>query len=549
MDQTTPFFIRRKSLPIWISGIAIFLIAVSLYGPYHEIKDEKEARSFLNTNAALLTTTLAVTMSFTILGIQFLAESYTPRAISGYLKDKVVFGFPVVYIALIALNLLSSGIPSILPPAKFVQYAIGGTIFSLIYLVAFIYYVIDKIQPESIIREISEGMESELWKEILKSHGIFDISSEKLKPFVILQQTMNKAVVNSDIFSFTDGLALSFNRLGNYLSEAEKEFEKNSSELKYIYGFFFILFSPLIAEAFKLGREQFVTQYQWHMFNQIEIIYRKRNRTAVNDFWAQLHYVGYKIFSLEMTSAAESYISQLYKLMKLELETVKRTRVAIQKDPLRSGYSDGEIVEWTLMSDFHYNRIKSLTEFGQIAASKRMPNIIDLILRSLGEIIMITMSFHDGTTRRRLLHPALECIRKIHEKCEDNGMRQHVWTTVSLVNYIKKINRAYKFESKLLVEVFCQLSLYSITTGYYFEIVQLGINGSGLVDDYPELTIIILDALQGCFKIIQNEPDTEMRVKQKETIVQQLKFIELSNTKKHKDITSRINIILTDYAR
>ena len=95
-----PFFITKKSIPVWISSVFVATALIFFFGTYFEITDQTHAVNFLSVNAELLVTILAVTMSFTLLGLQFLAESYTPRSVGTYLKDKVIYGFPILYIFL-----------------------------------------------------------------------------------------------------------------------------------------------------------------------------------------------------------------------------------------------------------------------------------------------------------------------------------------------------------------------------------------------------------------------------------------------------------------
>ena len=94
----TPYFIQRKSVPIWMGIVGIFIIILVLFGKEYQLKDEGQA--LLTLSAELLVTILAVTMSFTLLGLQFLAEAYTPRSLAAYLRDKVVYGFPILYLIL-----------------------------------------------------------------------------------------------------------------------------------------------------------------------------------------------------------------------------------------------------------------------------------------------------------------------------------------------------------------------------------------------------------------------------------------------------------------
>ncbi len=352
-----PFFITKKSIPLWIGSVTSTIILVFSFGVYFKIDDKSHAIDFLNLNAELLVTVLAVTMSFTLLGLQFLAESYTPRALGTYLKDKVIYGFPVLYVSLITLSLFSVTFPSILNPIEFMQYAIIGTVFSLVYLIAFVYYVITKIQPEKVMADTANNIQSKDWKVIVKNEGVLNISLSKFRPFIIFEQTLLKAVNNNDLFSFVYGTEYLFKLLNTWLAEIQKEFETNEKQdaenLKecekfdeyknlrklrndsdFVYTFFFRLFSQLFAECITHHREQFIIQYQSYMFNQLTKMYDYKNVHAMNDFWDQIEYVGQKIFELEMVSASDAFIRNMRNLMKREFETVKVTKQDWARDAM-----------------------------------------------------------------------------------------------------------------------------------------------------------------------------------------------------------------------
>jgi len=546
-----PFFIRKTSIPLWSISVLIPIILVFFFGKYFAISDEKQAISFLNVNAELLVTILAVTMSFTLLGLQFLAESYTPRALGRYLKDKIIYGFPILYITLISLNLISSAFPLILPPIQFLQFSVIGTIFSLVYLIGFIYYVVGKIQPERVIVETSKNILPDTWKEIVKTKGSLDISFAVFRPFIILEQTMIKAVNNNDIFSYVQGLKILFDLLEKYLDEIHKEFlihkqpAKHGWESDYVYSFFFRIFSQLFAESITHSREQFIIGYQWHLFHTFTKLYEYRHTRALDDFWEQIDYLGQKVFNLEMISAADSFIQHMDELAKLEFKIVKQTREDWPKDPMgyrQKSHDDFAIEE--LSHDFRYDRIESLTKFTIISAEKKIEKLVSRASWILRDILSDSLTLKDGITRRGMVYTVTESMKKIHEASVNHGINNTYTTTHWIENYLKKLDKRYADEAKDLVEKFCKMSLYSIEYQNYFEIHQLGISCRQLAEDYPNLVIILLDALDKSYTILEAARDPEIREKWKKETVKEIESAEKWNKNHHAMITTKVVEIL-----
>ena len=231
------FFTKKRSILLWIGLIIGAIIVVSLgAGSDYKNIDESYAVNFLNVNAAILVTILAVTMSFTLLGLQFLAKSHTPRALGAYLKDKVIWGFPTLYVSLITLSMFSVTYPVILPPSVLIEYAFFGTFFSLAYLICFIYYTVKKIQPEKIISDTYKNIQSENPDLIVNNEGKLDSTDLGFRPFIILEQTLLKSVNNNDIVSFDLGMGKMGELLYKWLKQVQeknkKEIEKKEKEIK-----------------------------------------------------------------------------------------------------------------------------------------------------------------------------------------------------------------------------------------------------------------------------------------------------------------------------
>ena len=336
----------------------------------------------MNVNAEILVTILAVTMSFTLLGLQFLATSYTPRILGRYLKDKGVLGFVVLYVGLITFSMLAVTFPEIFQGiihlGVLIQYVFLGTIYSLIYLICFIYYTIKKIQPEEIISDTVKNIQDNDWEVIVKYKGVLDSTENKFKPFIILEQTLLKSVINNDIVSFDKGMKemgiflknwlkqiedetsdkikekeneikdmgvkideieeknkkIDIENLDKELKKLKSESEKLNKELKelklhseYIYDFFFGRFSQLFTECKIHHRERFIITYQKLLFDQMIEMYDEKkyectNIIIIENFWDELEHIGKKIIELEMISASDFFIENMEKLIKKEFEMI-----------------------------------------------------------------------------------------------------------------------------------------------------------------------------------------------------------------------------------
>ena len=471
----TDFFIKKRSFFLWFPLIGITGTFV-FFGSDYKFTNESDAIDFLNVNAEILVTILAVTMSFTLLGLQFLAKSYTPRALRTYLKDIVIWGFPVLYVALITLSMFSVTIGVTFPvttpihPVEFIQYAFLGTFFSLVYLICFIYYVSEKIQPEKIIKDTVKTIQDDYWKVIVEDKRKFNSTKRKFKPFIILEQTLFKSIINNDIVSFEQGLGKidvvlkkwlkptedkivnkgkeieevdkKWWKLAEYMKKNEnidteysdeaklkklyeelyeelnKELKELYEELEFIYNFFFRNFSQLFAECKNQHREQFIIQYLKQLFGQMIWMYDKtydktyehENTRIIDDFWDRLEHVGMVIFDLNMTFASDSFIKKLRELMEKEFEIIHN-------------YDYDMIKDAHIYKVLAHDQLSMLQCFGCEAAKKKSEKLVQSIFKNLKELLLESMKISYGSRRVELSNSIMDVISKIHQKTIEKDMR------------------------------------------------------------------------------------------------------------------------------
>ena len=546
-----PFFITKKSIPVWISSVFVATTLIFFFGTYFEITDQTHAVNFLSVNAELLVTILAVTMSFTLLGLQFLAESYTPRSVGTYLKDKVIYGFPILYIFLISLNLISVTFPSILDPIKFMQFAVVGTIFSLAYLVGLIYYIVGKIQPEKVLKDTSKNISDDMREEIIRNQGRMVIDSASSRPFIILEQALIKAVNTNDIFTYVQGLKILFDKLEQYLEDIQKEFLTHQNHAKrgwdsnYVYGFFFRLFSQLFAECLTYNREQFIMQYQLHLVNTFVKLYEYKHTRALDDFWGRIEYLGNKIFNLEMIEACDYYIQHIKHIMKIEFETVKKNKgLFSHKDAL--GYrrkTDDESANQSLTDRFRHRRIKTLTSLAKISAKKKIEKLVRQVNWVLDDVLSESLQLRDKSTRWMTVYTILESMKEIHEESLTHGIDQ-TSDIERIDQYLEKLDIRYTDEAKELTRHMCEMGLYSIKHGVFYAITEFGILCRTITNKHPESVIVILEYLGKAYDVIQNESNAEVKSKWTAEIIREIKSAETWNKNHHSGISIKVDELL-----
>lgn len=542
---------RKWSIPFWIASVAGAIIIVSQFGSLFALTDEDSAIAFLNTNAGLLATILAVTLSFMLLGLQFLAESYTPRALAGFMKDRVVYGFLILYITLIALSMVSTIFPSLLAPSQYVQYAIIGTLFSLVYLAAFVYHVVRRIQPENLIRHtLADVKDDEVLNQIIEHEGSMVVLLPAFKPFIILEQTLIKAISNDDIFSFVQGIEPLYVKLDAYLKKLYDKHKGNerspyAKQSLHVHRFFARSFTQLEAECFSHNREQFITLHLVNLFYLMKHVHKRKNTWVLKQMWNELDYVGHKVFMLEMRSAAKTFLSEFTSYSLLEIENAKAYK-SINHDPLHYAEIYSGTTSRIMLEEFQSEMLQSITRLGVISAERRIEALVKEIMMTFHLILPRIFSIADRVNRGSLLYYLLNGIEEVHKAAIKNGILRTGQSLFDLRHITIETGGTYKEDLKELTESFCKMSLYSLENKDYFEIESQRIAMLYLDEDFPELVLILLTTMRKSYSIVQDEPNVAERAKRSQQVIDAIRQIGKANAEKNKEIAEKAEQILRE---
>lgn len=188
--------------PLALIMVGIFIVAglyISL-NPMLPFKlGDSQARHLLYVNAEILATMLTVTLGITLLGMQFRAQSYSLVGMMEYMKDRVIYGFTILFACATIFSIIAANAPADML-TWLVIYAIVVTSLSFFYHAAYIYYLVYKLQISQMLKDNYKKMEE-------SAKGLDTMtSSEHSRPFEIWEGIMKRTIETGNYNMFRKGL-------------------------------------------------------------------------------------------------------------------------------------------------------------------------------------------------------------------------------------------------------------------------------------------------------------------------------------------------------
>ena len=260
-SSDSPLIFRKKFLPVWIALFITSLVVIYLTHGSNGLEAD-DAVSFLMTDVGMLVTMVTVTMAMTMLEIQFRAQSYTMLSIIQHVRDKVIYGFVLVSLSTITFVLLPLNYPNVIDPLIAAPYAAVATVFTLIYMVGYVYYMIGKAQPEKVIKNIIDDVISIEPDDIIK-HAT---EEKKIKIFHVWEHLMLRAVKTDNTYVFKAGIS-------PMISTAHRDIEKCDEKEKDAIGrMFFQHLHPVVLASVRSDRDRFIRLFMDNLYEYSEEI-------------------------------------------------------------------------------------------------------------------------------------------------------------------------------------------------------------------------------------------------------------------------------------
>lgn len=554
--------LKGKILPLTagkcLVGIGCILLAVFLLSPFYSKVYGNYANpvSILVTYSQLLTTIFAITVSITLLGIQYLAQRYTPRSIRQYFSDLFFVGFIGVYLFAISLSLLLISFSQLLPASLFVFPSFLLLLFCLFYLVAYPFNMVKRLQPSETLKRIDARVPKNLFKLVTENRFWSNrVSDSKKEPFIVLEQVIIQSIRNNDHLSYVKCLEYFTEITSGLIEKANKEYinkkdldllaSRTDSILNLIYRFF----EQVKTEVFQAKNGLFILGLLYRIEKIIIWLHSAKGIRALRHVYDLHEAIGRYSIKADFESLTEEYCRSIERLTKVEM---KATEVEVSPFELhQTDYSrlteaqKKELSFNTIMYEyFERRRLDNLVETIEQVSEKGFEFAVYLLLSLYSDIYDKVVELKNPRMLRFLTQRVTWSLNEAYKHASERNIHESHAVLGYLeykVEKIKKLGLSDEY-SEFLAKAFCELSLLNIEKDDYGAIHDLGVQGRVLVREYPSIALIILETLgKALEKVSKNKYFEKLST---QNIRTEIESIQKWNKSNHKAIKEKVDQLL-----
>ncbi|MDA7987155.1 MAG: hypothetical protein MPJ53_01405 [Alphaproteobacteria bacterium] len=278
---SVPYIFEMKWVGINCGAAIITLAALlSLSGESLPPVEDGGTSTFLHTNIEILVATFAVTLGVTLLGLQFMAQSYSMQALMRYIKNGAVYSLVLIFIALISVNMtlvyIIDTAPGLKPDhEKFIlPMMMGLTACSLYYLAGYVFFMVGRTQLRYMLKNIEKDMKNTEAGSIAK-HKLDDPAEQArakknrdsaFVPFQIWEQVAFKAVADGNMYVFRESIRLMIEAREKFRSKEDwKELSKHT----------LVFLKPVMLQCARTDRVEMVEHFLNRTRDHMEPIFDK----------------------------------------------------------------------------------------------------------------------------------------------------------------------------------------------------------------------------------------------------------------------------------
>ncbi len=539
---------------VLIAGAVLLGAFFSLPLFFHIQLTVNDTSSIFLTFSQLLTTIFAITVSVTLIGVQYLAQAYTPRSVRNYFRDSFFAGFVIVYIFSILLNLFLAFFSSEVA-SHYLFESFTLLIFCLVYLVAYPFHEIDKLQPTQFLRRITADIPKNLFK-ILSDH---DIRSKEVnnarEPFIVMEQVIIQSIRNND-YDFYSQCVGSLTRTTIKLIDAAKTEYGKTKDL------------DLLA-----SRTDMIVQFSYRFFNQLKIeSFKTKNEIfhillleALEEYIIKLHeaeairalprvydlHLGIGTYSLEnrLEALAEEYCRSIERLSMVELKLDEFKIPPFQPDFGKTNPSSMEykieIFNLIMSEYFTSQRLNALRDAVKLASDSKMSSEVSLLMFDYSHLLDKIIEFKNPNYRSYLLRTVLFNLEEAYVYAAER--KEHVsFQLLDMLQYkVKRMREIGVTEQEILYlsDRFCYFGLVSVKNDDFGAVQVLGYQGRVMSSkNEPKIAVMLAQTLGEALKINANNPKL-VNITEEE-IKKQLDSIKKWNNLNNKEINNTVDKLL-----
>jgi hypothetical protein len=363
---------------LYVGGIiSICILITPFYFPFDfQFFSGGPNSGIANTVAQILATIFAITISLSLLGVEYFSQELTPRIIPSLIRSRFIQTIVASYVLSIPIVLFSKY--SLQTPLQ-LALIFSLLVWALCCLLSYVVFIGMRLNPMSQARFLRKQLPEDFDDSILRKVKFGSISIADSDDRIIdMQNIILQALSNRNIFTFAQWLILVFNIENEYLSKRFIEYKTEGSsysnlfeEMGEISSYFGFIHSLLLSEIRSKDNIRFLRPYVRLLEFRAERAIRMKNYnvfgkdtpTAKNESSsASKQFLNAFLFTIKYANSTEvyreifdNYFDAVLKSI-MESESYMRMYSDIPSREDRTEYEDQRI-RWGRIIERHYNEL------------------------------------------------------------------------------------------------------------------------------------------------------------------------------------------------
>ncbi|ELY59293.1 DUF2254 family protein [Natronococcus jeotgali] len=539
-------------------GIALLLIlGASIFVPGVFVSEPESPENVLRMNAQILATIFAITISLTLLGLEYYSRRLTPRIAKSVLQSTFIKLLLTSYVLSIAANV---AVLSFFADwaGFFLLYSFLALVWCLLYLIAYLYNLIRWLQPRSQLEIIERSILDSFPREIVQKYRQGRIrGTDQRDRFVDIQKIIIRTVRENDIYLFGEWMDLLFGKEIEYLEDVQERKEQgdptlSNDEAEAISNYFLHLQRQIYQEILNTDSVEFLNAYIVNISHVIIQLIEIREAGWMNEVIEHFNKTGIDIVENEYESVFQSYGDALQEVAEAEIASMPRKKKHIVLNDAYKGMdelSDEEHDErmWFISSrDMFTDRLSFLEDYAEAATERNFKRPVRTALQICTEYVQEALDEEVDPFSNLFINNTLRRQKRIHDNAVEHGVEVSFFWPIGLGDIIETLDPDEVDDIGVgLVELFCDSAVLAVENDVWNGYHDLGVLGRTVMDRHPEVVLVVVDALEECLERVPEDEERDHVTC--DMIIEQLHSLYEWQEHSHKEVNERIEEIYKEH--
>lgn len=497
----------------------------------------------LLTNAQILATVFAITISLTLVGFEYFSQNLSPKIAKSVVESKYTIGLAILFIPSIIINIgIAIFYHETLPQ---VSLTVSLVLLSvcLLYLLGFISYVARIIQPQNQLELFKKSIPDNFNKQIIskmRNNVISGIDSDDY--FVDINLVILNKIQQREIYQFGEWLDLLIDKEIEYLLEIREEKtdeEVNPDNATEIVNYFLSFQKGIYSEISNINDSRYIPAYSLQIVNVLALLVEIKSIAAMSTLSNHFTDIGRNITSNGQESVFDQYIDHLEKLTLKVLRSTPQTDYKVSASETIEQFVDGTTPEYMWVQGItgqFQNYVFFSREVFKLAINENFDGVAVNGSRFYVQLLEQALDREGDSKRINIVKTITTAQRDVFEHAVKKGVLASYYTMPGSYRMIAQESEELR---EYLITEFCEASITAVRHDSYAGPNGLGVAGRVLVEDHPDLAMEIVDALVESLDIAINQ--TDFKDIDAQTVAKELSSIKGWDDHNHQSVDRAID--------